>query len=115
MIEFFSPGGEPLTQDEWEDLCARRHEDMKVESWWRKQTQIDDGVHVSTVWIGLNLQWNPDKPPLYWETMVFGSGEDDDDANQWRYSSREQALDDHERIVRELRAARSAGSTKGNP
>ena len=37
---------------------------------------------------------------LFWETMIFG-GEHSDE--QWRYSSRQAALDDHERIVRELR------------
>jgi hypothetical protein len=87
---------------EWSALFERRGEDMSSESWWRKETVISDDVTVSTVWLGLNHSFLSGRR-LYWETMVFGG---DCDEEQWRYGSREEALDDHERIVRELRAGR---------
>jgi len=48
---------------------------------------------VSTVFIGLNHNWGDD-PPLLFETMIFGGPHDQD---QWRYSTREEALAGHER------------------
>jgi hypothetical protein len=100
-LHYFGPDGRGLTAEEWGELYSRRAEDMSPESWWRRETCIFDDVRVSTVWLGLNHSFLPDRPPLYWETMIFGG---DHDAEQWRYSSREAALDDHERIVRALRA-----------
>jgi hypothetical protein len=97
---YIGPDGAVLDADEWSDLLARRAEDMSLDSWWRRHTDISDEVRVSTVWLGLNHQWGAG-PPLYWETMILG-GEHDEQL--WCYSSRPQALDDHERIVRALRA-----------
>jgi hypothetical protein len=97
---YIGPDGRELTLDEWSELYGRRKDNMAPESWWRRETVIDDEVRVSTVWLGLNHRWGPG-PPLYWETMIFGGDHDED---QWRYSSREAALDDHERITRALRA-----------
>ena len=102
MVGYLAPDGTPISHDEWARLFHLRDGDMAPESWWRKQTFIND-VQVSTVWLGLNHQWDPDAPPLFWETMIFGG---DYDEHQWRYSSRESAFDDHERIVRALREGR---------
>jgi hypothetical protein len=100
---YLAPDGTELTQDEWAELWGhRRAEDHAEESWWRKRTVIDDDVTVSTVWLGLNHGLVPGRP-LYWETMIFGGPCDE---HQWRYGSREDALDDHERILAELRAGR---------
>jgi hypothetical protein len=56
-------------------------------------------VIVSTVFLGLNHNWC-DGPPLLWETMVFGLG--DDDESQWRFSSRDVAIAKHDQLVAEL-------------
>ena len=90
-----------MTVEAWSALFERRKEDMSPESWWRKETVIGD-VRVSTVWLGLDHSFLPDRH-LYWETMIFG-GEHDQD--QWRYESREQALEDHERIISAVREGR---------
>ena len=100
MLGYYDPDGRELTLDEWAELMARRVEDGGPESWWRRG--IDDAVHVSTVWVGLDHSFWPGALPLYWETMIFGG---DYDGEQWRYSSRAAALDDHELIVRTLRAS----------
>ena len=99
---YFGPDGAELTLEEWSELFGRRREDMSPESWWRKETAIDADVRVSTVWLGLNHSFLPGRR-LYWETMIFGGIADQ---YQCRYGSREEALDDHERIVRDLRAGR---------
>jgi hypothetical protein len=100
--DYYAPDGTPIDVDEWCRLFELRHQDMSQDSWWRRRTQVTPTVEVSTVWLGLDHQWLHG-PPLFWETMIFG-GEHAD--GQWRYSSRQQALDDHERIVAALRAGR---------
>jgi hypothetical protein len=99
---YLGPNGAVIDFDEWVELWRARMEDMSSDSWWCRKTTIGD-VRVSTIWLGINHSWlGP--PPVYWETMIFGG---DWDGLQWRYSSRESALDDHERIVRALRAGES--------
>lgn len=100
-VRYLAPDGTPMEPMEWADLFEQRTEDLSTDSWWRRRTMIDENTEVSTVWLGLNHQFFPG-PPLFWETMIFRKGTGGDE--QWRYSSREEALDDHERIVRALRA-----------
>jgi len=99
---YFDPTGAPMSVEEWSALFERRKEDMSPESWWRKETVLGSDVRVSTVWLGLDHSFLPGQH-LYWETMVFGG---DHDQDQWRYGSREEALDDHERIVSAVREGR---------
>lgn len=49
-------------------------------------------VRVSTVFLGLNHQWEPGGPPEIFETMIFG-GEHDQD--MWRYATWEEAEEGH--------------------
>jgi hypothetical protein len=55
---------------------------------------------VSTVWIGLNYRFGIG-PPLIFESMVFKGDESDLDCV--RYSTLEQALEGHARMVEEVR------------
>jgi len=104
---YYAPDGEPLSQDEWIELFEKRREDMSPESWWRKHTEIDnlweggnaEPIRVSTVWLGLDHGFLG--PPLFWETMVFGSMFTE---CQWRYGSRQAAFDEHELICDAIRA-----------
>ena len=59
-----------------------------------KDAFVFDGepVEVSTVWLGLNHNWWPGKPPLIFETMIFGGKYD---LESWRYATEEQALAGH--------------------
>lgn len=59
------------------------------------KTDIGDGIHVSTVFLGLDHSYG-DGPPMLFETMIFG-GESGGD--QWRYSTWEEAEAGHERAV----------------
>jgi len=61
-----------------------------------------DGVHVSTVFLGLDHNFDAVGPPVLWETMVFGGplhGEQD------RYASRAAALEGHQAMCARVKAA----------
>ena len=95
----YAPDGTPIDIWEWQRLFALRAGTVGTDTWWCRQTQIGEGVEVSTVWLGLDHNFGLVGPPLIWETMIFGG---ERDQYQWRYPTRETALDDHERIVRAL-------------
>lgn len=55
-----------------------------------------NGVLVSTVFLGINHQFNLDLPPLVFETMIFGGLLD---SYQERYSTYDEALKGHQKVV----------------
>lgn len=57
----------------------------------------DEPVEVSTVWLGLDHNWWPDRPIKIFETMIFGG---DLDLEQWRYSTEDEALAGHAETVK---------------
>jgi len=57
--------------------------------------ELDGGVRVSTVFLGLDHAFHG-PPPILWETMVFGGPHDQ---YMDRYSSREAAIEGHKRVV----------------
>ncbi len=79
----------PATQDEWAE-SYNHPESRRV-----AQTKINDDVHVSTVFLGMNHQYG-DSPPLLFETMIFGGAHDD---YQERCSTFEEAEAGHARAV----------------
>ena len=61
-------------------------------------------IYVSTVFLGLNHSYCFDVPPIkpvLWESMVFGGAMHHE---QERYSSKEEAIAGHLRLVDEVRA-----------
>jgi hypothetical protein len=54
-----------------------------------------NGIEVSTVFLGLDHRYTMSGDPVLWETMVFGL----EDEIQMRYTSREDALEGHARMV----------------
>lgn len=59
-------------------------------------TELGDGRHVSTVFLGLDHQWLPGGPPLLFETMVFPEC-----SMCGRCSTWDQAVAQHEVVVEE--------------
>lgn len=62
------------------------------------QDGTDRVVEVSTVFLGIDHNYG-DGPPILFETMTFRNGQGHD---QRRYCSREEAIEGHEEIVKEL-------------
>ena len=58
---------------------------------------------VSTVFLGLDHNWNGG-PPILFETMVFGGPHNE---YQERYATWDQAEKDHDRVVEALKAGKS--------
>lgn len=94
MILFWDRDGQPMSSDEWDarmyDL-AYKHVAV---------TAINDRVHVSTVWMGIDHNFGDEGPPLIFETMVFGGGSDN---LTRRYPTLEAAEAGHEQVVEQAR------------
>ena len=100
-MSYFDRNGEPIDRDTWSRLSAD-HEYKRV-----ALEKFDGGVEVSTVWLGLNHQWDDNRPPLIFETMVFGGKLD---GEQWRYTTEEQAIKGHAMVVQLVLAAYAPGA-----
>ena len=91
---YYSMNGEPLTMAEWamlfEDTIGRTI----------GKTELQNGMSVSTVWVGIDHGFGRGDI-LIFETMVFP--QEMSDHEQERYSTREQALAGHNRIVAKWR------------
>lgn len=58
---------------------------------------------ISTVWLGVNHNWD-DGPPILFETMVFGGGEEQDQT-QWRWTTEQEAREGHAALVATVAAS----------
>ena len=72
---------------------------------WSQRFELDnrqigddhiDGVRVSTVFMGVDHNFDPDGEPLLFETMIFGG---EHDKERWRYSTFDEAEAGHVRAV----------------
>lgn len=106
-LPYYDVSGRPISDEEFSRLRARRRPTER-ESWWRKRTDLGDGVEVSTVWTGTD--YGDGDPPLIFETMVFG-GEWDD--ARWRYATKEEAWAHHDEVVAALRSGGAPGGPRG--
>lgn len=88
----FNKKGEPISLLE----CGRLREDRTYST--VMTTNLDNGLLVSTVWLGLNHA-HLGGPPLIFETMVFGG---DRDGDCERYATEAEARAGHARVVAEL-------------
>ena len=86
---------ETCTRDEWAMNYPRWHEKTRV-----------NGVLVSTVFLGLDHNYNSEGPPVLFETMTFTKRRQSSkkfDQLQWRYCEKAAAERTHERIVKTLK------------
>lgn len=83
----------PMTWAQWWELHGPHAENSPCRI---AQTYVTADVMVSTVFLGLDHQWTEGRPPMIYETMIFGGPHDD---SQWRYSTREQAESGHSAAV----------------
>ncbi len=93
MIEVYDKQGNPITSEEWGRILQDDPAYKRV-----AETTLPNKVRVSTVWLGLNHGWEPGEK-LIFETMVFRDGSSDECE---RYSTLEEALEGHERMVKKV-------------
>ena len=87
-----------MTWAQWWETASNR-----IVDW----TQINSEVMVSTVFLGLDHRFGGKGPPLLFETMIFGAG-DEAQNDVWRYSSWDDAKTGHAAVVSRLRADKKA-------
>lgn len=66
---YYAVNGRPMTMTEWANTFG--HYRHIGEDFLRVRGH---SLRVSTVWLGLDHNWNPSGPPLIFETMVFEGG-----------------------------------------
>jgi hypothetical protein len=133
VIRYRDRAGNALTLEEWAALI----ESDRSGTYKRvARTELGDGTYLSTVWLGLDHQFLPGGPPLIFETMRF-EGElhttklrnpatgrltvfnthasrefpdpnSRDSVDQLRYSTEEEALESHARVVALIEARQEA-------
>jgi hypothetical protein len=112
-LECFDRQGKEISRAEWEALYTMPGYQRVA------ATKLPDGRYVSTVWLGLDHQFEEFDQPLIFETMVFPAHPEPvpDDMpmdefieqyvvnppNRWRYTTEVQALAGHEAVVAQLR------------
>ena len=89
MSEYHDRNGDAITADQWAAL-------FRDQAYKRVASDELGDIFVSTVWLGLNHNFDPDGEPLIFETMIFGGTHDED---QWRYSTEAEALEGHAAAV----------------
>ena len=93
MGRFYRRDGTRCDLMEWAH-SLERHEDRIVKQhrfWW--------GGRLSTVWLGLDHSFG-EGPPLIFESMVFAPGSRPEELDQVRYSTEQEALLGHARLLR---------------
>ena len=90
---YYDKNGTPLPSMEWAKKMATKNYKRVQE------TTLPDGKWVSTVWLGLNYNFNTTSFPLIFETMVFRTERDLDDLYCERWATLAEAEAGHKRIV----------------
>lgn len=95
-VDYYDRDSKAVDQQVWIGLLGQRDAGRVL------RTEVAGVAFVSTVWLGLDHQYG-DGPPLIFETQVFGG---EWDAEQWRYTTEEEAARGHLAIVDALREGR---------
>lgn len=90
---FYDREGNEITSEEWGELKLRCYHGEHKEFAVVAQEEIGDH-EVSTVWIGMNMNFSGEGPPLIFETMLFPEY-----AVLDRYATEEEALLGHMEAV----------------
>jgi len=94
---WFDRNGQPLDASTANDLLGDRAYQRVALTRITSATDTSADFMVSTVWLGLNYNWD-DGPPLLFETMVFG-GDDRQEETCYRWTTEQAAHDGHAEVV----------------
>lgn len=78
-----------------------------------KESILKNETWISTVWLGINHNHLPYGKPLIFETMVFPKEGTFTELDSNRYSTEEEAIKGHKRMVNKWKAKRSLTHKKG--
>lgn len=92
MSVYYDRKGKPMGMLAW----AKAFEDPKIKI--VKRDTLPNGKLVSTVWLGLDHNFMGDRP-LIFETMVFPKEGDYSELEMDRYSTEQEAIEGHKRMV----------------
>lgn len=101
-MTYFDRNGEPMAMQEWAVRFGDHDYKVVAQHWVR-------GWMVSTVWLGLNHNWNPGGVPLIFETMIFPPGDEAGEESVWseqyceRYPTEAAANAGHDRALSAMR------------
>jgi hypothetical protein len=94
---YYDRAGNPLELMEWARMFEDGGEDYRRVA-YDLIVYGEGHAEISTVWLGLDHNFSMYGPPLIFETMVFG-GPDEDEMEQHRYSTEEEARIGHAGVV----------------
>lgn len=98
---YYDKGGNNISFRDWARLRAW---DRRNNHAYTRIGADDVGDYwISTVWIGINHAWRPGAPPLIFETMVFNNATEESDLDMERYSTEQEAIEGHQRMVDKVR------------
>lgn len=69
---------------------------------WVKQTILEDGTRISTIFLGINQNWTEIGPPMVFETMIFYGGNFAEDMGQWHHATWARAAAFHDHLVNDM-------------
>lgn len=97
---YYDLNGNPISQDEW---LAMKEADVHVAEDFFHSDRVEGVIHVSTVWVGLDMLYGRSRRPVIFQTLAFFDRrwkEDDED----RYCTLAQAKSGHRRMVEKIDA-----------
>jgi hypothetical protein len=89
-MEYYDRQGDIIDQDRFLELFGNRKYQVL------KQTNLPDGTHVSTVWLGFAHGFGPNGPMIF-ETLIRRDKEGEEE--MYRYSTEEEALKHHHELI----------------
>jgi hypothetical protein len=104
---WFGKDGQPIAEEDYFRLKYNQQDSDNpgaVSDYARIGLDEVGEARVSTVWLGLNHEWMPGRPPLIFETMIFGGDYGDYCA---RYSTEAAAAAGHAAVVAALEAGQA--------
>lgn len=94
---FYDRDAQPITYEQYASLKYESDEYRRIGS-----DKIGPSW-VSTVWLGFDHGWMPDRPPILFETMIFDGPWD---GQVWRYYTEKEARAGHALVVELIRRKR---------
>jgi hypothetical protein len=98
-LTYYDKEGNLIPMWDWVALIESEDPNVRIVA----KTQVGD-TEVSTVWLGINMNFGGSGPPIIFETMVFGGPLDE---QMDRYSTETEALAGHTAMVMRVKAAES--------